>query len=109
LFSGDILERDNADHSLFPSQHGQLAEISFTHQLFRFSDGLVFKAIARFLIQFRLREFDLRNGETARQCPSETLNTNVFARFRSQIDSWRPAAPFSQRGCAGTRSFPLHL
>jgi hypothetical protein len=39
MFSGDIFEPDNADHSLFPSQHGQLAEISFAHQLFRFSDG----------------------------------------------------------------------
>jgi hypothetical protein len=51
-----MFERDNADHSLFTTQHGQLAEISFTHQLFRFSDGLIFKAIDRFLIQFRLRE-----------------------------------------------------
>jgi len=60
LFSGDIFERDNADHSLFPSQHGQLAKISFMHQLFSFSDGLIFEAIDRFLIQFRLRELDLR-------------------------------------------------
>jgi hypothetical protein len=61
LFSGDIFECDNADHSPFVSQHGQLAEISFTHhQLFSLSDGLVFKAIDRFPIRFRLREFDLR-------------------------------------------------
>jgi hypothetical protein len=60
LFSGDIFEGDNADHSLFTSQHGQLAEISFTHQLFSFSDGLVFKAIDGFLIQFRLGELYLR-------------------------------------------------
>jgi hypothetical protein len=53
------LECDNADHSLFASQHGQLAEICFTHQLFSFS-GLIFKAIDRFPIQFRLRKFDLR-------------------------------------------------
>jgi hypothetical protein len=59
LFSGDIFERDNAEHSLFPSQHGNLAEISCTHQRFSFGDGLLFKAIVCFLIQFRLREFDL--------------------------------------------------
>jgi len=53
LFSGDIFERD---HSLFTSQHGQLAEISFAHQLFSFSDGLAFKATDGFLIQFRLGE-----------------------------------------------------
>ena len=60
LCLGDIFERDNADHSLFTSQHGQLVKISFTHQLFSFSDGLVLKAMDRFLIQFRLREFGLR-------------------------------------------------
>ena len=60
MFSGDIFERDNADDSLFTSQHGQLAEISFTHQLFSFSDRLVFKAIDGFLIQFRLGELYLR-------------------------------------------------
>jgi hypothetical protein len=53
-------EGDNADHSLFTSQYGQLAEISFAHQLFSFSDGLVFKAIDGFLIQFRLGELYLR-------------------------------------------------
>ena len=60
MFSGDIFERDNADDSLFTSQHGQLAEISFTHQLFSFSDGLAFKASDGFLIQFRLGELYLR-------------------------------------------------
>ena len=69
LCLGDIFERDNADHSLFTSQHGQLVKISFTHQLFSFSDGLVFKAMDRFLIQFRLREFGLRIvAETGRLC-----------------------------------------
>jgi hypothetical protein len=60
LFSSHIFERDNADHSPFTSQHGQLAEIFCTHQLFSFSDGLVLKAIERFLIQIRLSEFNLR-------------------------------------------------
>src|SRR5260370_17241119 len=60
LFSDDIFERDNADHSLFMSQHRQPTEISCTHQPFSLSNGLVFKAIDGFAIQCRSREFDLR-------------------------------------------------
>src|SRR3981081_4174914 len=60
LFSDDIFERDNADHSLFMSQHRQPTEISCTHQPFSLSNGLVFKAIDGFAIQSRSGEFDLR-------------------------------------------------
>ena len=55
--------------------------------------------------QDRRKAASLRNGETPRLCPSETLNTNVFARFRSQIVSWRPIVP--NGGCAQSQSFPL--
>jgi len=58
--------------------------------------------------QDRRKAATLRNGETPRLCPSETLNTTVFARFRSQIVSWRPPAPIVPNGgCAQSQSFPL--
>src|SRR6266550_8613921 len=60
LFSDDIFERHNADHSLFMSQHRQPTETSCTHQPFSLSNGLVFKAIDGFAIQSRSGEFDLR-------------------------------------------------
>src|SRR5258708_34229790 len=59
LFSGDIFERDNADHSLFMSQHRQPTEISCTHQPFSLINGVVFKAIDVFSIQSCSVEFDL--------------------------------------------------
>jgi hypothetical protein len=82
LSSGDIFERDNADHSLFTSQHRQLAADFLQDQLFSVSDGLVFKAIDGFLIQFRLGELYLR---TVAETPtlrlsslSDTVHQTIF-------------------------------
>ncbi len=58
--------------------------------------------------QDRRKAATLRNGETPRLCPSETLNTTVL-RSLSLADSFvAPPAPIVPNGgCAQSQSFPL--
>jgi hypothetical protein len=63
---------------------GSWLKIYFTHQLFSFSDGLIFKAIDRFLIQFRLREFDLRIvAETANSQGANSIMRRYWSAYFS--------------------------